>query len=103
MAFSKVSYNVIVHLIGSKITVFLFPFFSSMNSHSDLPPVPNEFVCLVKSLLSQMAGAGKIDSQFVNQDFWRGFPKKFRQKRSYVSKEPKEGVKVSTFTPLYFT
>lgn len=46
--------------------------------------VPTRFVVLLKCLLAQLAGAGKLDSTFINLDFWREFPKKYRARHDYT-------------------
>ena len=46
--------------------------------------IPHEFVALLKSTLSRMTGVGILDYSFVNLDFWRAWPKKYREAKRYA-------------------
>lgn len=41
------------------------------------------FVKFVKCTLAKMVGAGYLDVEYINQDFWLWFPKKFNNSKLY--------------------
>ena len=59
----------------------------SRNKATD-DPVPDQFVKLVKCALAKMVGAGYLDIDYINRDFWIWFPRKLSNAKNYLkSKE----------------
>ena len=55
---------------------------------SDDPDVvPAEFVALIKSTLARTAGAGLLDPDIVDLEFWNNWPKKYREAKRYVHEQ----------------
>ena len=68
---------------GNFLKTHAWPTNNSNPSPGDIL-VHKDFVALLKTTLSRMAGSGILDQSFVNLDFWRNWPKKFREARRYV-------------------
>ena len=57
---------------------------NSHNPKGNTKVVPKEFIALLKTTLSRMCGAGVLDSTVVDLDFWRTWPKKYREAKRYI-------------------
>lgn len=51
--------------------------------------VPEEFANILKVALSKMVAAKCLNPEFINLDFWRRIPNKFRGIRYYEDKKTK--------------
>ena len=51
--------------------------------------VPEEFAILLKVALSKMVAAKCLNPEFINLDFWRRIPSKFKGIRYYEDKKTK--------------
>ena len=48
--------------------------------------VPDRFVKMVKCSLAKMAGAGLLEPDLIAHEFWRWFPKKMSNSKTYQKK-----------------
>ena len=49
--------------------------------------MPEKFVQMVKCALAKMVGAGYMDPELINREFWRWFPKKMNNSGNYQKKQ----------------
>ena len=70
-------------------SVFFSIRFNSNDPEDSDIVVPEEFAILLKISLSKMVSAKCLNPTFVNLDFWRRIPSKFRGIRNYEDKKTK--------------
>ena len=71
------------------------------NHKANDDPVPNKFVNMVKCALAKMAGAGFLDPDLINREFWRWFPTKMNNSKNYLKRTKKVFIILFLFIYLY--
>ena len=64
--------------------------------------VPDMFVKIVKCALAKLVGAGYLDVEYINRDFWKWFPKKMSNSKSYLKNKDKVKLRYSFLSHYYF-
>lgn len=68
----------------------MFYIYSNGNNSKALDePVHERFVKMVKCAFAKMAGAGLMDPELINRDFWRWFPTKMNNSKNYLKRAKK--------------
>ena len=62
----------------------MLSFIHSINKSVD-EPVPPKFVKVVKASLAKLVGAGYLDVDHIDLDFWTWFPRKWNNTKSYLN------------------
>ena len=62
---------------------------SQKRSPDEGPEIQPKFVAILKGLLAQMAGSGRINPKFINHAFWLYLPSKFRAIQNYEGNKVK--------------
>ena len=50
-------------------------------------PVPDKFVKMVKCALAKLVGAGYLDADMIDLEFWKWFPRKMNNSKCYQKKK----------------
>ena len=69
------------------IFFLFFRMFRPAKNKATDEPVPPRFCRLVKCSLAKMVGAGFLDMNLINQNFWNWFPRKFSNSKAYLRKK----------------
>lgn len=51
------------------------------------PPIPPQFVAILRCVLSRMAGSGQLNPELINLAFWEHLPDKFRAVKNYEGRK----------------
>ena len=49
--------------------------------------IPKDFAHLIRITLSKLAGSGDLQSELINQNFWKAWPRKFTSAACYAKRK----------------
>ena len=93
----SVSKNGTIVIILFHNFTLIFNYFSPARNKPVDDPVPIKFVQMVKCCLAKMAGAGYLDPDLIDREFWRWFPKKMNNSKTYQKKKKVVTSKIFSF------